>query len=360
MKIGLLTHHHIANEGAVLQAYAQIKKLEQQFPDAVVETVDIRMANYAHMKKSRGKTFIKFTRHYLQLSEECLITTDYDECINFLKRQNYDMLVVGADEVWKLEWGKYSKAFPNVYWLSQDLPGIKIALSASANLLSYRNRTSEQLRRMGDKLQAFDMLSVRDKHTKEFLEYLNIDSCKVMKTCDPAIAYDEFPNIDLSRKLKQLGIDTKRPLLGVRIPKKKQNLIFDDCTRFRKEGYQIISFMHPCKFADINIGGKLSPFEWVSLFKYLDFCISNSYHSLIFSIKNNVPIKVIDFDMAYGSIESKTHDLLNDLNMLYCYEDIATIRKKYKVDQNKLNDLKATYELAINQIRGLYHGHGNS
>ncbi|MFA5252671.1 MAG: polysaccharide pyruvyl transferase family protein [Phycisphaerae bacterium] len=354
MKIGILTHHHISNEGAVLQAYAQAKMLQNHFPQARVEVVDLWIKSYSALTKKkwnkpRNIMFRNFIENNLPLSER-FISDSYEDSLNFVNSLDYDIVVVGSDEVWKLEWGKYTKTFPNIYWLSPKLNCRKIAMSASANLLIYKNRGKEQLERMRELLSSFEFLGVRDDHTREFLEVIGL---KGFKMCDPAIAYD-FPEIDLSKKLKKIGIDINKPILGVRIPKGKQRLIAADCQYFKDRGYQIVSFMHSNEFADFNIQAVLNPIEWANLFRYMNFCVSNSYHSLIFSIKNKVPIKVVDFDPAYKEIESKTRNLLNDLDMLYCYGKIGEILQKYSVDKNRLNSLKQTYLNALDKIGGNY------
>ena len=355
MRIGVLTHHHIDNEGAVLQAYAQAKMLQASFPKAEVEIVDLWIKSYSKMKKSRRGIFLAFQRDHLPLSSRRLISDDYEESVRFVKGLGYDMLVVGSDEVWKLEWGKWGKSFPNIYWLSPRLPGRKIAMSTSANLLHYKNRPPDQLAWMKKLLNGFDLLGARDNHTLEFLRHIGIPFDKVTKTCDPAIAYT-FPEIDLSKKLSSLGLDLAKPVLGIRIPNSRQSLIAEDCRKFKAKGYQIVSFMHKSDLADFYLGTSLNPLEWANVFRYLDFCISNSYHSLIFSLKNGVPIRVVDFDESYTSLESKTHDLLRDMGMLYCYGSPESILEQFKVIPESLERLKGTYEEFLLQVKDLIHG----
>jgi polysaccharide pyruvyl transferase WcaK-like protein len=263
--------------------------------------------------------------------------------------------VVGSDEVFKLEWGAYSKPFPNWYWLSPQLRAKKFAMSASGNLLEYKQRNLRQQAQMRELLDGFDFLGLRDKHTLDFTKHIGVDQSKVAKMCDPALAFD-FPQINLRKKLASLGVKFSRPLLGVRLAPKVQKMYEREIRWFKARGFQVVSFMHNSPLADVNIGAKLDPFEWVNLFPYLRFCISNSYHSLIFSLKNNVPIKVVDVDPAYQRVESKTKDLLRDMGMLYCYEEPSTIIRRYQVSPAKLQALQNTYLAGLGRIKTILRG----
>ncbi len=353
MKIGILTHHHIHNDGAILQAYAQVNALKEYFPDYQVEIIDLWLKKWStldekSLRSGRGKLLHEFIENRLPLSEKRLITDDYFEALDFVS--DYDMLILGSDEVWKLEWrGKYQKTFPNVFWLHPDLKCTKIAMAASANRLIYKDRDKQELQQMKKYLDSFELLGVRDNYTVEFIiNYLGIKG-KVFKVCDPTIPFT-FSEIDLTDKLTALGIDLNKPVAGVRMDRIQHGKIAELCKKQLK-GYQTVSLNNYNKYTDFNLTGHIDPLEWANVFKYLDFCITDSYHCTIFSIKNNVPLKVIDHDKLYRGTETKTYDILRDMDMLYCYEDIKSILKKYKVDSVKLNSLKQTYINFLGKVK---------
>lgn len=344
MKIGILTHHHIHNDGAMLQAYAQAKMLREYFPDHQVEIIDLWLESWStldekSLESGRGRLLNDFIENSLPLSKNRLITDYYDEALDFVS--DYDMVIVGSDEVWKLEWrGRYQKTFPNIFWLNPNLNCKKIAMAASANRLIYRDRDKQELQQMKKYLDSFELLGARDNHTIEFLDYLGIKD-KVFKVCDPTIPFT-FPAIDLTDKLTALGIDLNKPIVGIRMDRIQHGNVAELCKKQLK-GYQKVSLNNYNKYTDFNLIGHIDPLEWANVFRYLDFCITDSYHCTIFSIKNNVPLKVIDHDRLYRGTETKTHDILWDMDMLYCYESINSILKKYKVDEAKFNKLKQTY-----------------
>ena len=313
MKIGILTHHQVHNEGAILQAYAQSQNLKHLGGE---EIVDYRFKQTEDFQKrveppARYELFENFINTKLPLSKYRLVSDNYEEAIEFVSE--YDALVVGSDEVWKTEAGGYSKPFPNIYWLHPKLKAKKIALAASANRLVYGKLDSTTLSKMRSLLKEFDLLGVRDQHTLNLLKSFGLEGIKVP---DPTILFD-FPDIDLRDRLIKKGVNFKKPLLGLRINKKadrKHKGLAKFIPRAKKT-HQVIAVSYHSKYADIYLDD-LNPFEWASVFKYFNHFVTVSYHGLIFSLKNNIPVAVIDVDKRYKTTQSKGKDLLTDLNLM--------------------------------------------
>ena len=116
------------------------------------------------------------------------------------------------------------------------------------------------------------------------------------------------------------GIDLDKPILGILIYGKDDfsNKIRD---YFKSKGYQIVALSMYNPYADLNLGHILDPFEWAEVFKYLTFCISDRFHGTIFCLKNKTPFVSIE-PIATLQKESKLYSLLNDFDMLQCYENI--------------------------------------
>jgi hypothetical protein len=327
-KIGILTHHHVHTEGAVLQAYAQTETLKR-FGDA--EIVDIRL-DYKQTPNKKLEDFIE----QLPLSTKKLVTNDYDKALEFVS--DYDVLVVGADEVWKLGTGKYGKPFPNIYWLHPELKCKKVAFGASANRLNYRDLGTEMLTEMSELLGSFDYLGVRDAHTLEFLNYIGLEGEKIP---DPAIAFT-FPETEVE-------FDFNKPVLGLRLNKKadKDKRLSPVIEYFKNSGYEIVSVSYKSKHADRHL--ELDPLEWANIFKMFDFCITVSYHAAIFSLKSNVPFLVVDVDKKYRHMESKTRDILRDLNLLHQHgeSDLVEQIKGISKEQYDLTGLINLYNKGL-------------
>ncbi len=323
MKIGILTHHYVSNPGAVLQAYAQAKLLSKAFNEKV-EIIDIRFYEV------KNKKYKKFINNLLPLSSKSLISTNYKECLKFIA--DYDIVIIGSDEVWKIEHGWRSKPFPNIHWLNPDLKCRKIALAASANRLNYKKVGPMQFKQMKTLLESFDFIGARDQHTMRFLGTMGIDSVKI---CDPTIAYDfTEPTINFTKTGLIAGLNIAANTI------KKINI---DLSK-----YKLISYHKPFKKADQRL--RLNPFEWAAFYKYMDICITSSYHSVIFALKAGVPVIVRD---TQKKEESKLYDLLKDLDMLYCYNGtLEEVLEKYDPAKAKIgmDKMKANYDKLIEEI----------
>ncbi len=320
MKMGILTHHYIHNHGAVLQAYATQGILSNYF-NQIVEIIDYRAPEHDFMDNANIEDFIDYA---LIKSER--VPTDYEKALEFLN--DYDVIFVGSDEVWKLEHGKWSKPYPNIYWLHQDLKCKKIALSASANRLVTDNLTVDTRNDIQRKLRSFDLISVRDNHTRNFLNLMGIDC---VKTADPAIVYN-FP--DIGQKKPQYNC------IGINMSNKKFKRV--------KSEFDI-----PENALLMHLNNlKVDPLLWVKLHKNLLGCISTSYHSAIFALKNNVPLIVRDYDKRYKGTVSKIKDLLMDLDALYCYGD-TFIGHDYEKIQNRFDNMTKEYYNFITEVKNV-------
>ncbi len=343
MKIGILTHHQVYNEGAFLQAYAQA----QHFGAEIIDLRDQRIDEYQKRLDCSGSWEKQIER--LPLSNERLLVDDYDEAVDFL--HGYDVIVVGADEVWKLKSGAYSKKFPNAYWLSPELECKKIAFGASANRLNTKKLNDETRSRMKELLTGFDFLGVRDQHTLQFLEELGLAADKVP---DPTIALD-FSEFEADRAPALPEKEAGHPVLAIRLnPKADNDPRLDPVFKeFREAGFQVVSISYPSKHADSHLD--LNPFEWADAFKQFDFCITCSYHALIFSLKNNVPVLALEYSKVYKKTESKIKDLLRDTNLLGCLGegDLSQQTKEIARDFSAagIRDLEAKHEQALKKAK---------
>jgi len=355
-RIGILTYHYAINDGAVLQAYALLQALNR-YIDVEAEIVDYRplsselkkikesiiskKLNTIPSKINRYFKFSSFVKDKLELSYKKFISDDYKAVHEYLN-QNYDAVVTGSDEIWKIENGKFARPFPNIYWLPFGSRFKRIAFAASANKLQYKNLTAAQKAWIKESLEGFDLLGIRDNHTLEFLEYIGIpDRSKISIVPDPTFIFDPPDNNTIEQSLRKYGVVFKKPLAAVLLTDKEINKTV--CDYLKSQGYQVIALSYYNKYADVNLYGKLDPQEWALAFAYFDVCVTDRFHGIVFSLKNKIPVIAIDDIFDYGEYESKNACLMKEFGLLDYYSDI----KKDGFDSRKFEQM---FKQAIRQV----------
>ncbi|RNJ27091.1 polysaccharide pyruvyl transferase family protein [Halosegnis longus] len=337
--LGVLTFHNNENRGAILQAYGVCRLLSEVF-DANAEVVEYRTKSKENSRKRslvankkpwtipdqiRDRRIVeKFFKTQLPTSENSTVTDNHRAAVDWLRERNYDGLVTGSDEIWKINEKKRTgiqglvsptRPFPNLYFLDDALSGVKFSYAASANKTDLDTLSTDTVETFRRHLNAYDYISVRDRHTKELIKKLDVGN--VTQVPDPTLMI-EIPTQSVRSVLREHGVDLDEPILNFHGP---VNPIFERiCNKYRERGYQIVT-TRTSPYADIEMRGVVDPFEYYSLYEHFDMVVTNSLHSSIFSIRHGTPFATIDTSPIYKHIESKTYSLLHDFDMLYRHID---------------------------------------
>lgn len=328
-KIGILTYHeNTINTGSLLQAHSIYNLINDIIESADVEIIDYRSRNMA-LRPIFGMYLSRFSPLYISkffnyhksilnnmkkkgvLSKKRMITNDNKKALDFIKEQNYDMIVVGSDVVWSIynnqRWYTFYNPYPNPYFLDSSIDAIKVSYAAaSSSSTSLSTMSKAEINKLRRRLCDFDKISVRGAHAEKLTKKLGITN--VTRVPDPTIVY-ELPDIEVSDKLMSLGVDFDKPIMGTY---KCRELTKSVCKHYRDKGYQIVA-MHHSKYADVNLYGKLTPLEYYSAHKHFDMVVSGSLHSTIFSIKNNTPF--VTLDSSKLDTVDKKESLLDDFSL---------------------------------------------
>lgn len=344
MKVGILTYHKSINYGAFLQCYSLAKALSK-LPEIDVEVIDYdsRKADIHYKMKICQKTLqsmslkpynqykaFKNTWTQLPLSQNSLITNSLEKFSKYIKKAGYDVVIVGSDEVWKLNG---FRGFPNAYWLLGDLNCLKISYAASSrsnlNCLS-----SEKLQILKEATSDFRYIGVRDEKTYDMIKEIKGDD-KLHLNCDPTFTLELDVNKNKGRKIleEKCGINKEDKVIGVMTPNDSICKLIK--YKYGKE-YKVISIYHPLKSSDYYLGD-INPFEWIDLISGLDLFVTSFFHGTIFSMKTKTPFVCIDTYSKEVS-ESKIGGLLEEFNMgdrLFFFSEINdNINKLYsKIDE---------------------------
>ncbi len=371
MKIGILTYHHVINDGAVLQTMGHLKTLKELFPNDQIEVIDYRYKTVEYrelvdifkviLKLKKGtitklKKFLrfkKFVNENLSLSSNRLISDNIDEAVDFINKNNYDFVIVGSDEVWKILDKKFSRKFPNVYWLPNSINAVKIASAVSANtskeslLLDSSNRLA-----MEKVLKGFKVIAARDQFTFDLVSSFNIENQNIYQVPDPT--FGTTIETDVKEKLIANGLDFSRKRLALSISPYTPE--FTAVSKKIREyadlnDIQLVGIGQYNKFCHVDLSSKLNPIEWASSYKYIDFCITDRFHSTIFSMKGLTPFLVVELKEKYsGKFKGKVVDLLtkSDLMSYHTFYDdkIDLIAKIEEIEKN--HDTKRLEQIVQN------------
>lgn len=306
MKVGIVTFHWAYNYGAVLQAYALCQEVSSMGHD--VEFVDynpfvvpqekgkgfnfgltdgslvrrmkkaVRKIKNYNLSRRYGKDFFqgfdRFRTEYLPGSGELdLANTDYDA------------IIVGSDQVWNASWIGDSISY---YYLCDFENVTKISYAACVGNDRQPETYKDKIRNC---LDDFSSISVRNNVTSEYVQQVSGQLPEMV--CDPTFLHgfdamskkggslaalpEKFILVyALDQHLEQLGTQIVGQLKEkLRLPVVSISSVFHTGWTFKEADHIIYN---------------ASPAEWLWLFENGAFVCTDSFHGLVFSLKNRKPL----------------------------------------------------------------------
>lgn len=340
MRIGLLTYHHSANYGAVMQSYATCRALKELGHEVEFLNFqqDEKRSNSSIIFYFKIKAFDRFMTAFYPTETKILQSMDDLNAI----ASNYECLVVGSDQVWNPE---ISKNKCLAYFL--DFGGAdmrRISYASSFGISKWPEQYQSLLPSINSSLHKFCSISVREETGKHLLNSLfKLNSQVVL---DPTLLHADYKEItgnivnndevicyllnrtklQLEKAIglsKSLGktpkmISTIRPTLGFR-------------------------YVYPPSIE-----------TWIKYIAGAKFVITDSFHGLAFSLIYNKQFIVIS---PNNGKNSRLKDLLKsvgledryfDENDTILYRELQNRKIDYDVVNSKLDTLK---EVSWNYLR---------
>jgi len=302
LQIGVLTFHYTTNYGGVLQAYALsnlIKKngfscevIDYRQPSALkVYARTLFLSRYFVSGLAKAFRFNLFIRKMLDLSKKVVF------CKDTLSRfcKNYDVVIVGSDEVWKTD---SFRGYDPAFFLS-FLGSTKKRISFSASLGTTRS-FGKKRDEICMELQKFSSVSVRDARSNEVL----LEECgfHAEKFLDPTLLIDDWDEM-----LSPVKLDPYVLIYG--------KLTADELGMVRaiakRKGCMIVSVGERNFGVDKNCI-MAGPAEWLSYFNSARIVFTTFFHGAIFSLKFHQEVFVIRReDKSY-----KIDQLMDDLALI--------------------------------------------
>lgn len=373
MKCGTITFHRAANYGAILQAFALVKKINDLGVDC--EIIDYHsdfIENYYNrirlwLLPKNWKRLIGYiigngnllpnAKRYISFLDERKVISDtpvatFDELKELACK--YDFVITGSDQVWSLN----VAGFDSAYFLSfLGDKNKKRSYAASFGMKSvpelYRK---EYIRRLGN----FHNYSVRESDAEKIIN--NIIGCNATVDLDPTLLITDsewyetvnIENVNLNIKglkkyLLMYTISESNDIINLakRISKKTGLDIYYINDRWKKH--------RGChNLSHINVD------EWIYLIKNADFILTDSFHGTAFSV--NFKKNFYSYQRKSNTKNSRITTLLEnvglasrivsdnatelDLDRLSFYTD-------YSSSYNLLESLRAR---SIDNLRNIING----
>jgi len=300
MRVGILTHYHVDNQGALLQMFALSKVLQKMGCEVVIleyeRNYDFGSSTLSLKYNIGVKSVPYFIKEYVVKRglgnfvynvKKHLILKDFKK-ENFLfekySRSQVDAVVIGSDEVFSLEYGINFMMFGHAIGCSR--------IVAYAPSFGQTDLKAVEERRCGSLIAAglkqMEHISVRDANTFEIVKHLSGIEAPIV--CDPVILHD------FSKEIRKLG--------KVKVPAQKYLLVYSYDANMnkseeinaikayaRKKGLLVVSAGTYHSWCDRNI--LADPLEWLYLFTRAEAVITDTFHGSIASIITNRPMAVL-------------------------------------------------------------------
>jgi hypothetical protein len=318
MKIGIYTIHSAYNYGAMFQAYGTQKTLEK----LGYESEFVNLYTSEAENKNENKTFSlkpkPFLRYlYARTNPKVRLKNkrfrDFHSKMKLSKRYynyneiyksppNYDIHLVGSDQVWNLE-----KGIPNPAFYFLDLvehSKKKISYAASFGTSTINNEYNSFLKKS---LSGFDYISVREDDGVNIIN--ETTGLKATSVLDPTFLLNaqEWSELASERLIKEdyilyYGFDNSELSRQLIINlKKRLNLPVIAISGGLSFQFKVDRFFQ-----------EAGPKEFLSLFKHASFICASSFHGMAFAIN----FRKSFFTIKHPRRNSRMENILNKFDLL--------------------------------------------
>ena len=294
MKIGLLTHYLVYNQGAQLQMLSMCKYLEALGHDVYILTYN-KNYDFDRVEQKKNSASILQFRYYIKeyLIKKGLGLTLFNtrkalKHKKALKLYHYlpydaeglDVVIIGSDEVFSIDVG-----------CNKMMYGYGLKAPAIAYAPSFGRSTKELLEEFGvydfikENLSRMYKVSARDEHSREMI--YEMTGKRVPLVCDPVILYHgDFCEMPAKKKI------AKKYLLVYSYDRHmiEQNEIDAIRAYARRHGLITVSCGTYHKWCEKNIVCNAK--EWYSYFREAECVLTDTFHGTVAAVRNHCNLAV--------------------------------------------------------------------
>lgn len=294
MKIGILTHYNVNNQGAQLQMLAMKYYLEDMGHSVCILTYEKNFdfdKGEAKKNSMSLRNFPYYIKNYLFdkgialtafNTRKALTHKKFRESLEFepYDQNDCDVVIIGSDEVFSIDVGCNKMMYG--YGLGKT-PAITYAPAFGRTTVEeLKKYNCYELVKAG--LGKMYALSARDMHTKEMI--FNMTGRDVPMVSDPVLLYNGERFCVPIRKIRKKyvlvyaydrNMTDREEICNIKYYAKKHDLI-------------TVSLGTYHKWCDKNV--VCNAREWYSYFKYAECVITDTFHGSVVAIKNHCNVAV--------------------------------------------------------------------
>jgi hypothetical protein len=363
MRVAIVTLHRVYNYGSVLQAYATQEVFEKRGHDTkIIDYITPQRTKWRLFwgKGAEGqsnviyriakigsfilkeKTFGRFVRTRLNLTKRYVTADD-------LQRDppEADLYVTGSDQTWN---SQYNEGIDRGFFLD-FLPDTarRIAFVSSFGKTELDKGEIEETKRL---LRRYEKISVREDSAVKIITDMGLEAPTHLM--DPTLMLDkeEWLKIASPRLVKE-------PYLILMLLYNEDNHATEYARKIADEkGLKLVKISWEMKKPPLvdQLFTHRSPADFLSLFYYADFVVTNSFHGLAFSLNLEKQFVMVPRNEFNSRIESLLR-LVGQSDRLVASEKEARLEAKNEIDYKIIKELfsaerQRTYEF-LDSIEGL-------
>lgn len=344
-RAGILTFHDADNLGAVLQAYALCRFLNEQC-GVSAEIIDYKCEKITETKyASKGKGlksyinyilkavyyaikrrgFNRFRKNSLDLSKKTYTKNNIGSCAD-----GYDMFITGSDQVWNPECSGEDKTYVLDFVLDSAK---KYSYAASIGNCELSQDDEDWVKCISD----FRALSVREKSAAKKLAESGVGNVKVHPDPVTLLSEEEWKSVMSSRHIASGYVLVYLILPDVNVMKRAQAYA-------QKNKLKIISNKESIEFILRN-----SPSDFLSWIYNAECVFTNSFHGTAFSLIFNKPL-FADVEMKNGELNSRVSDFLEATGCTACSGADAENCDYKNIAKDKIDEMRKSAAEYLKEI----------
>lgn len=318
-RIGILTWFYGANYGAKAQAYALQETINEMGYEALI--INYRADNYKRVNLESNCNSAHYWLHPLRLYnsiKKCNVLDRFNSYYHLSKDVRHlkdindlelDIIILGSDAIFNVRHPLFD---PVYYGVGINKP--KISYAASCEYLDPDYRLSDDLRESVKELRA---ISVRDVNTQMLIKRNTGITPKI--TLDPTFLHDfaEFSNPILNNPYILIYTFSEWNQISAEVKKYAKT-----------HKFEIISVGCKCTWSDKSFESADEK-TWICSFKRAELVITDSFHGVVFSIKNEKQIVLLGREDK----SAKLNSLLDDFSINKKYYRIGENLESYLKEQ---------------------------